>query len=64
VTKPAKATSKKQGAPSPGNVSPVNREAIRVLTAWSKRAPLHDAAFWRDFEADLRASRMTLRKRA
>jgi len=64
VTKPAKAMSKKRGTALRGNVSPVNREAIRVLTAWSKSAPLHDDEFWRDLEADLRASRMTLRKRA
>lgn len=62
--KPAKVTPKKRGASSQGAVSPLNREAIRVLTAWSKSAPMHDDAFWRDFEADLRASRMTLRKRA
>jgi hypothetical protein len=43
-------------------LSAANREALRVLDEWAKTPPIEDAAFWRDFERELRQNRMNLRK--
>jgi hypothetical protein len=62
------ATARASGKRPPGRtlstrtLSPANRAALSWLDAWAKTPPIEDAAFWRDFERELKQNRMTLRK--
>lgn len=66
MAKPAHAKQKKRTLTRPParamKVTPTNQEAIRIVKEWMSSPPIHDKAFWDDFERELRENRFNLRR--